>query len=77
MGTVESEGRVEFWPEVIWEIRMGMAAVTWLPLATDPTDAVAFVCVPCQYTDDITYTMLLLISTKAGKHTGRENKGTN
>lgn len=63
VGTVEFEGRVEFWSEVIWEIRMGMTAVTWLPPITDPIDAVVFVFAPCEYIVDITSSTLLLIQS--------------
>lgn len=44
---------------------MGMTAVTWLPLVTDPNDAVVFV-FPYEYKTHITYTTLLWIrSVKA------------
>ena len=39
---------------------MGMTAVTWLPLVTDPIDAAVFVFVPCEYIVDITYSTMLL-----------------
>ena len=47
VGEVEFRSPVEFW-EVIWEVRMGMTAETWLPLMTDPTGAVAFEGEPCK-----------------------------
>lgn len=63
VGTVEFEGRVEFWSEMIWDIRMGMTAVTWLLLVTDPIDAVVLVFAPCEYIVDITSSTLLLIQS--------------
>ena len=63
VGTVEFEGRVEFWSEMIWDIRMGMTAVTWLLLVTDPIDAVVLVFAPCEYIVDITSSTPLLIQS--------------